>query len=184
MTGTTGGRAALFGLALLVGVAGPSAPAPGDAGPRAGQPCREVHRYAVRVAPDPAGGSVAVFPLMRGSTEVSLPVSATLARELLVHPDVHVADVQLGSYEAAGGGGAVACRLDPTYHLYCPARDALDELCIEWGGGQAGPGSPASPARATAVTQARTSAIRVAGTPSSQSSRDSTAARSDSSGTP
>jgi hypothetical protein len=182
--GDIGGRAALVGLALLVGVSGQSAPASAGDGRRAGEVCRDVHRYAVRVVEDPTGGAVAVFPLMGGSTEVSLPVSAALAGELLAHPDVHVADVQLGTYEPIGAGGAVACRLDPTYHLYCPARGALDELCIEWGGGQAQPGSPASPARARAATQARTSPIWVAGTPSSPSSRDSTAARSESSGTP
>lgn len=132
--GGTARLAAMLTVAVLVGLAG-RPPATGAADVHgAGTPCRSTHRAPVRLVADASGGTEAVFSLAGGSLRGTVPVPEPAARELSAHGDLHVTDVQLGSYELDAPGGPIACRLDPTYHFYCPATDTLDQLCIEWNG--------------------------------------------------
>jgi len=138
LTGRPGGlvgRAAVLVPAILVGMLGqPPAARAGD-GPTVGEPCSSVHTHPVRVVPGASGGLEAVFSMAGGSFQGHVPLSAADAEGLSTRHDVHVTDVQLGSYEPVRPGSAtsaVACRIDPTFHLYCQVTDVLDELCIEW----------------------------------------------------
>lgn len=127
-------RAAVLALAALVGLIGPPAAAAGD-DHGLGRPCRSEHRSTVRLAPAAAGGMEARFSLAGGALDGAIPLSEPEAREVAAHPDAHVTDVQLGSYEPDRPGdpaSPLVCRLDPTYHFSCPATDTLDKLCIEW----------------------------------------------------
>lgn len=124
--------AAVLAVAAAIGLAGQS-PA-GAAGPDVGRPCRSMYRAPVTLTAQPGGGTEAVFTLAGGTLHGAVPLTEPDARALRAHRDVHVTDVRLGSFEPAGDG-AVACRLDATYHFYCQATDTLDQLCLEWAGG-------------------------------------------------
>jgi hypothetical protein len=105
-----------------------------DTPPRPGEPCRNTHYYAVKFVTDSNGQIRAVFMLAGGMTSGSLDLSAADA-QLVANHDAYVADVQLGSYEPSDPAepkSEPVCRLNPTYHFYCPATDALDQLCLTW----------------------------------------------------
>lgn len=145
-------RALLWTLALLTGLVfqasakttGPVRVVVGDARPRLGQPCEELHYYRATLVVQ-AEGARAVFALAGGQTEGSLPLTPDQEDMMRSH-DAYVADVQLGTFEPSSAGDAgspLTCRLNPTYHFYCPADGAMDRLCLTWVGRQ----SPATGSR-------------------------------------
>jgi hypothetical protein len=131
--GPASGLARLAAAATLAGLS--LAPPPGS-GPRVGDPCRAVHANPVTFITDGYGRVSAVFRFAGGAAEGRLPLDARGARLAASHAAT-VADVRLGSYEATGPGGAAECRLAGTFHFYCPATGAVDQLCVTWLG--AGP---------------------------------------------
>jgi hypothetical protein len=131
--GPASGLARLAAAATLAGLS--LAPPPGS-GPRVGDPCRAVHANPATFVTDGDGRVSAVFRFAGGAAEGRVPLDARGAGLADSHA-ASVADVRLGSYEAAGRGGAVECRLSGTFHFFCPATGAVDQLCVTWGG--AGP---------------------------------------------
>ena len=129
--------ALLAALATLIGVT--FQPPAGDrnvagVSPSVGEECRIVHRYPVTFTDDAGGGWRATFAFAGGAARGSLPVSEDDATRIAGRT-AYVTDVQLGSYEPAhqtDGHGPLACRLEPTFHFYCPATGVLDRLCYTW----------------------------------------------------
>lgn len=115
-------------LATVLGLT-PGAPAP--SGPRAGDPCGAQRSYPVTFTADADGGMTAAFDFAGGAARGSLPLSARDAALAATHT-ASVTDVQLGSYEASGPRRVPVCRLDATFHFFCPATGALDQLCYTW----------------------------------------------------
>ena len=119
-------------LAPMDGAGSPPIGAVRHANPHLGEPCRKVYRYDVTFVTDTEGGARAVFAFAGGATMGSLPLSAADGGLIAGH-DAYVADVRQGSYELSDArSGQLVCRLNPTFHFYCPATDALDLLCITW----------------------------------------------------
>jgi len=133
-----------LGALMLGAMAVPALPACGPTGlgqsrqgaatARLGEACRSIHRYPAALDTDSAGHPTATFSFAGGAAHGSLPLSPTDAARL--HTEVaYVWDAQLGSYEAADlrdPRSRLVCRLNPTFHFYCPPTDALDELCLTW----------------------------------------------------
>jgi hypothetical protein len=95
-----------------------------------------VHRYLVTLGEDAGGLPRAVFSFAGGTTRGTLPLSSDEASRLSAY-NAYVSDVQLGSYEPsnpADPARGLVCRLSPTFHFYCPATGALDQLCLTWSG--------------------------------------------------
>lgn len=126
--GQAGGLARLAAAATLAGLS--LVPPPGP-GPRTGAPCRAVHANPVTFTTGGDGRVVAVFRFADGAAEGRLPLDAAAARLAGSHA-AWVADVRLGSYEPAGPGEPPVCRLASTFHFYCPADGAVDQLCVTW----------------------------------------------------
>jgi hypothetical protein len=111
-----------------------------DAPPMAGEPCRNTHDYPVKFVADTNGQLMAVFMLAGGVTSGSLDLSPTDVQLASTH-DAYVTDVQLGSYESStltGSNGTLVCRLNPTFHFYCPTTNQMDRLCLTWVSRQGG----------------------------------------------
>ena len=105
-----------------------------DPRPRVGEPCRDLHSYAVQFTADADGRRAGVFAFAGGATSGSLPLTTEQAMLVADHR-AYVTDVQLGSYEPIDNvdqSGRLTCRLDRTFHFYCPATDGLDQLCFTW----------------------------------------------------
>lgn len=104
-----------------------------DAAPGLGEPCEDLRFYPVTFVETP-GGWNASFAFADGATRGGLPLPADDWR-MIESNDAYVADVQLGSFEPRTAGDhktALLCRIDPTYHFYCPTSRALDQLCVTW----------------------------------------------------
>jgi hypothetical protein len=104
-----------------------------DAAPLLGESCEDLRLYNVTLVETPEGWA-ASFAFAGGATRgiVRLHPDQT---PMIGSEDAYVADTQLGSYEPTERGGdpkALACRLDPTYHFFCPASGVLDRLCVTW----------------------------------------------------
>ena len=100
--------------------------------PYLGQPCRGVHRHPVTLVVDASGRTWATFALAGGAARGTVAVSAQEATEI-GNRGATVSEVQLGSYERAdhaGASGWLVCRLNPTWHFYCPATENVDEFCF------------------------------------------------------
>jgi len=106
---------------------------PDDEPPIVGEPCRDTHHYSVKFVVDTDGRLSAVFMLAGGTTSGSIHLSPSDVRLAATH-DAYVTDVQLGSYEPSTGAGpgTLVCRLNPTFHFYCPVTDQMDQLCLTW----------------------------------------------------
>src|SRR5262249_3485074 len=96
-------------------------------------PCEDLHYYRV------------VFTMVANGIEADFSFAGGAATgSLLLPPDksnavsnnaVYVADVQLGDYEPMEPSSSrwrQVCRLDRTYHFYCPETGQLDALCLTW----------------------------------------------------
>jgi hypothetical protein len=103
-----------------------------DARPRPGESCRDLHFY--RVTFDQVDGAVrGTFFIFGGASRGTMTVSTNQIR--LVDTSVaYVTDVQLGSYETSwmNGSARLWCDINSTYHLYCPSKKAIDQLCYTW----------------------------------------------------
>ncbi len=103
------------------------------ANPRVGEACADLHYYRVTFVED-AGGIRASFAFAGGAGRGSFPL-ATDQVGMIATADGYVTDVQLGSYEPLTPSrreAVLMCRLNPTYHLYCPATQGLDQFCYTW----------------------------------------------------
>ncbi|TMC12724.1 MAG: hypothetical protein E6J41_02435 [Chloroflexi bacterium] len=105
------------------------APQPAGARQAPGAPCRAVERNPVSFAVDASGALVASFALAGGATTGRVPVPAGRVPPGFT---ASVGDVRLGSYEPAGAGRPLVCRMDPTYHLLCLADGVVGEFCLAW----------------------------------------------------
>ncbi len=113
--------------------AGPADVLVRDPAPHLGEPCEDLHYYLVAFIQDTPQVR-AVFSFAGGTARGSLPLSPNQAR-MIGSADAYVTDVQLGTYEPLvpnAGQSSLSCRLDPTYHLYCPSTHAVDQLCLTW----------------------------------------------------
>lgn len=129
-----GPRRLAMGLVVLFAVVVLEPAAPAGAQPGLGQPCQFVERNPVSFAKDGGGTWTASFAFAGGATYGHLRVPAGDAH-LIADDDAYVADVRLGSYEARGAGsqpGGLVCRVEPTYHFFCPANRRVDQLCLTW----------------------------------------------------
>jgi hypothetical protein len=102
-----------------------------DRRPSLGEPCRNLYAHAAHVVIDANGDGVAIFTFAAGATTGRLPISAEEAK-LAATRQPYMTDIQLGSYEPGASTGVLVCRLNPTFHFYCPATDTLDSLCLTW----------------------------------------------------
>lgn len=132
---------ALLLILMVVGVFEPP-PIPPAAGvhsdasahPTLGEPCQLVQAYPVSFVMQPDGTWSASFAFAGGMAigHLSLP---SIDGRRIARSDAYVDDVQLGSYEhvdVGHGRARITCRVDPTYHFYCPATGAVDQPCLTW----------------------------------------------------
>jgi len=101
-----------------------------NAAPRLDDPCEDQHYYRVTFIED-ANGVTALFRIAGGTSTGSARLTSEESR-MILSADAYVTDVQLGTYVPSPNGGhaALACRLDPTYHVYCPATRGVDQFCL------------------------------------------------------
>jgi hypothetical protein len=128
----------LLGVLVAIVVMGceaaPTPTTPRDSGPHVGDPCRRLHEYPVTFTSTPDGSVQSHFAFAGGALHGSLSVPSADIRMIATH-DAFVTDVQLGSYEPAGAAdasGGLTCRLNPTYHFFCPSTATLDQICYTW----------------------------------------------------
>jgi hypothetical protein len=89
-----------------------------------------VHYYRAALVQGPRGAS-AEFAFADGASRGV--ISVTLVQwSMAAVADAYVTDVQLGTYEWPDRGSRFECSIDPTFHFYCPATGATDQLCITW----------------------------------------------------
>jgi hypothetical protein len=110
--------------------------------PSQGDPCRDINHYKVAFVDDTTGnGAAARFAFAGGATSGVFGLGSRYFNEadaaMMGTNDGYVTDVQLGTYElsnAADPNSPLECRLNPTFHFFCPATDTLDQFCFTWVG--------------------------------------------------
>ena len=120
-----------------------------SANPTLGESCRDINHYRVAFTDDTTGnGAAARFAFAGGATSGVFGLGSRYFTEadaaMMGTNDGFVTDVQLGTYElsnAADPNSPLACRLDPTFHFFCPATDTLDQFCFTWVGDPISPTS-------------------------------------------
>ncbi len=101
---------------------------------RLGEACQILQTYPVSFTMNANGELMAMFALAGGSARGRLLLPDIDRRTLNMY-DVYTTDVRLGSYEPPNVGNdrsALTCRVNPTFHFYCPVTGFMDQFCLIW----------------------------------------------------
>jgi hypothetical protein len=99
--------------------------------PTLGQRCQNTNNYPVTFTEDTGGGEFANFAFSGGAFKGRELTGKDIA--LPGTNDAYVTDVQQGSYEPSdpnNPSSPLDCKLDQTFHFFCPKTGNLDELCL------------------------------------------------------